>query len=566
MSMRIALLITLVSLVACGATPADDPVAGRKSFRQQCMLCHTAEPDDGGGALGPSLSGVVGRKAADAEGFGYSRALAASKLVWDEATLDRFLAAPTKVVPGTSMTNAVPDEADRANLISYLRGVKGGTTTASAAPREGAAATATSTGNGADWRNDQPGRVYRIDAAKLPPPFATKATRNSVKVVEKPKDAKLSVPPGFKVDVFASNLKNPRVLRVAPNGDVFLSEPGAGRIPVLRPSADGTKAASVEEFAKGLERPFGMQFHPAGPEPKWLYVAEVNRVVRYPYTNGDRKAKPGMQIVVRQLYPDRGGGHSTRDLAFSPDGRRLFVSVGSESNVAEEMKKKNSAEVKAWEAQHGLGATWDTEENRAAVLVFDPVGRGVKLFATGIRNCVGLTMQPATGDLWCTVNERDNLGNDLVPDYSTRVKEGGFYGWPWYYLGDHEDPRLKGERPDLAGKAIVPDVLYTAHSAALSLAFYPQSTGKSAFPPEYVGDGFATLHGSWNREVRAGHKVVRVRMKDDVPTGEYEDFLTGFVLADGQAWGRPVGVAVAHDGSLLVSEDGNDTIYRISRE
>jgi glucose/arabinose dehydrogenase len=185
-------------------------------------------------------------------------------------------------------------------------------------------------------------------------------------------------------------------------------------------------------------------------------------------------------------------------------------------------------------------------------------------YANGIRNCVGLSLQPATGDLWCTTNERDALGDDLVPDYSTRVKEGGFYGWPWYYLGNYTDPRHAGARPDLAGKAIVPDVLMAAHSAALNLSFYPANRGASAFPKEYAGDAFVVMRGSWNRAARTGHKIVRLRMKNNEPTGAYEDFMTGFVVDDNSAWARPTSTTVAADGSLLMSEDGNNVVYRIS--
>ena len=272
------------------------------------------------------------------------------------------------------------------------------------------------------------------------------------------------------------------------------------------------------------------------------------------------------EVVVPQLYSSKASGHFTRDLAFSLDGKRMFVSVGSESNVADTMPKKPLAEAKAWDAARGAtGAAWDNEANRAAVLVFDAAQPGApKLFATGIRNCVGLTMQPVKGELWCTTNERDMLGDDLVPDYTTRVKQGGFYGWPWYYMGKNEDPRLKGERPDLAGKAIVPDVPFQAHSAAVNLAFYTATSGASVFPKQYLGEGFAVLHGSWNRAFRTGHKVVRVLMKNGVPTGEYEDFMTGMIADDGNAWGRPVGATVAKDGSLLISDDGANLIYRIS--
>jgi glucose/arabinose dehydrogenase len=416
-----------------------------------------------------------------------------------------------------------------------------------------------------DWRNDAPGRVHRIDVNSLAAPFATESARNNPGLVSKPANGKLSVPAGFSVNVFASDLTGPRRMRLAPNGDVFVSETSAGRVRVLRPAANGEKAQTIETFADGLSQPFGIRFYPSGANPQWIYVAELNRVVRFPYQPGDLKARGKAEVVIPELAPDADGGHVTRDIAFSPDGKRLFVSVGSRSNVAEEMSKKSPAEVKAWEAQHGRGAAWDVETNRADVLVFDASApKQPKVFASGIRNCVGLTVQPQTGALWCTTNERDGLGDNLVPDYSTRVKEGGFYGWPWYYLGNHEDPRLKGDRPDLAGQAIVPDVPYQAHSAALTTEFYEQSSGAAAFPAEYVGDAFTAMHGSWNRANRTGHKIVRLRMKNGVPTGEYEDFLVGFIADDGNAWGRPVGVVEAADGSLLLSDDGSNIIYRIA--
>ena len=364
--------------------------------------------------------------------------------------------------------------------------------------------------------------------------------------------------------MFTRDVDGPRVMRIAPNGDIFVAETGQGRIKVLRPSADGASVASSSTFVEGLDRPFGMQFYPAGGRPQWLYVAENNRVLRYAYRVGDTKGASEPEVVVPQLAQTT-GGHYTRDLAFSADGRRMFVAVGSASNVAEDLPKKTPDEIKAWEAEHGLGAAWGDETNRADVLVFD-VGSTApgKPYATGIRNCVGLTIQPGSGDLWCTVNERDALGDNLVPDYSTRVRPGGFYGWPWYYMGDHEDPRHAGERPDLAGKTITPDVPYQAHSAAVGLTFYTASTGRSAFPDEYVGDGFAVFHGSWNRSSRTGHKIVRVPMKNGAPTGEYVDFLVGFITADGKPWARPASVTEASDGSLLMSDDDGDVIYRIS--
>jgi len=239
--------------------------------------------------------------------------------------------------------------------------------------------------------------------------------------------------------------------------------------------------------------------------------------------------------------------------------------VGSASNVAETMAKKTPVEIRAWDGEHGLGAAWDQETDRAAVLVFDAAAPGAaQRYATGLRNCVGLTVQPATGTLWCTTNERDALGDDLVPDYSTRLQRGGFYGWPWYYMGSNEDPRLQGDRPDLRGKVLVPDVPYQSHSASLGLTFYTASAGKSAFPADFVGDAFAALHGSWNRSLRTGYKLVRVRMKNDQSTGDYEDFLTGFIVDNGHVWGRPVATAELKDGSLLLSEDGRNVVYRIS--
>lgn len=541
-----------------------DVSAGRAVFRSQCTVCHTAESSDEGGAQGPDLNGVFGRKAASTS-FAYTKALKDSNLTWDAATLDRFLAAPTQVVPGTNMVVAVPHKDDRDHLIAYFRSLKDSSVQQEQPEAAKNAPKSSGTSATADWRNDAPGRVHRIDVNGLAAPFATESARNNPGFVAKPANAKLSVPAGFAVNVFASDLTGPRRMRLAPNGDVFVSETSAGRVRVLRPSANGETAQKIETFADGLTQPFGIRFYPNGSNPQWVYVAELNRVVRFRYQRGDLKARGKAEVVIPELAPEAGGGHTTRDIAFSPDGKRLFVSVGSRSNVAEQMSKKSPAEVKAWEAQHGLGAAWGVETNRADVLVFDAnAPKQPKVFASGIRNCVGLTVQPQTGELWCTTNERDGLGDNLVPDYSTRVKEGGFYGWPWYYFGKHEDPRLKGDRPDLAGKASVPDVPYQAHSAALTTEFYEKSSGAAAFPEEYVGDAFTAMHGSWNRASRTGHKIVRVRMKNGVPTGEYEDFLVGFIADDGNAWGRPVGIVEAADGALLMSDDGGNIIYRIA--
>ena len=415
----------------------------------------------------------------------------------------------------------------------------------------------------ADWKLDAPGRVHRIDLAALPAPFATPSSSNGPALTARPANAVLALPPGFRVDLFAANLHGPRKMLVCANGDILVSETYGGRVSVLHPTPDGTRAADADIYLRGLNQPYGLAFYPNADDPKWLYVAETNRVTRYAYRIGDVKPRGAAEAVIPQL--PGGGGHFTRDIVFSPDAAQLFVSVGSASNVAEIMAKKTLQEAEAWESEHGLGAAWGQETNRAAVLVFDAAAPGAaKIYASGLRNCVSLTVQPATGALWCTTNERDALGDDLVPDYSTRVQRGGYYGWPWYYLGSNEDPRLKGDRPDLRGKALVPDVPYQSHSAALNLTFYTASTGKSAFPQSFVGDGFAAFHGSWNRSIRTGYKLVRVRMKNDQPTGDYEDFLTGFIVDNGHVWGRPVATTELKDGSMLLSDDGAGVIFRIS--
>jgi glucose/arabinose dehydrogenase/cytochrome c2 len=559
--------IGLGLLTAAPALGAD-ATAGKTLFRQQCSICHTAEPGDNGGAQGPSLISVYGRPAAGAVGFAYTGALRAAHLTWDAPTLARFLASPTTVVPGSAMVIAVPNESDRDNLVAYfqnLAGTQSAGAASKAGPEAGAPAVAVPAASlrSADWRLDAPGRVHRIDLGALPPPFATPSVRNGPKLIARPANAALAVPPGFHVEPFADNLQGPRKMLVAANGDILVSETVGGRISVLHPTPDGRRAAGADVYLQGLKQPFGLALYPNADHPRWLYIAETNRVTRYPYRAGDVKPGGEAEVVIPQL--PSGGGHFTRDIAFSPDGTLLFVSVGSVSNVADSMSKKPPDEIKAWEIEHGLGAAWDRETDRAAVLVFDAASPGpAKVYATGLRNCVGLTVQPASGALWCTTNERDALGDDLVPDYSTRVQRGGYYGWPWYYLGSNEDPRLQGERPDLRGKVLVPDVPYQAHSASLTMTFYAASGGKSAFPASFVGDALVAFHGSWNRSLRTGYKLVRVHMKNDQPTGDYEDFLTGFIADDGNVWGRPVATTQLKDGSLLLSDDGGNVIFRIS--
>jgi glucose/arabinose dehydrogenase len=407
-----------------------------------------------------------------------------------------------------------------------------------------------------DWRTNKPGVVREITPKDLPKPGATPSAGNPPRIASRPAGALPQVPDGFAVALFAEGLSGPRTLRVAPNGDIFVAETSAGRIRVLR-AADGAAKPSLSEvYASGLNKPFGIAFFPTTGEPKWVYVANTDSVVRFAYRTGDSKAEAAPETIVASL--PHSYGHSTRDIGFSRDDKRMFVSVGSQSNVAEGERPGDAAAI----AQAALGASFGAETDRAAVLAFDPDGKHKTVFATGIRNCVGLAVHPSSGDVWCSTNERDGLGDNLVPDYVTRVREGAFYGWPWYYLGDNEDPRHAGARPDLKGKVTVPDVLIQAHSASLGLVFY----SGAMFGAEYNGDGFAAEHGSWNRSSRTGYKVIRIRLKDGVPTGAYEDFVTGFVVDDKGVWGRPVGVAVAHDGALLVSEDGSGTIWRVSRK
>jgi glucose/arabinose dehydrogenase len=404
-----------------------------------------------------------------------------------------------------------------------------------------------------DWRDDRPGVRRRITVRDLPGPFATPSARNPARVDSEWRGRTPLVPPGFSANLFASGLDRPRLLRTAPNGDVFVAEGFAGRVRVLRPSTDNRKADQVETFAAGLNRPFGINFYPPGPNPQWVYVANTDSVVRFAYRNGDLKARSAPEVVVPALPS---GGHWTRDIAFSSDGQRMFVSVGSRSNVAEHLGQFTPGSL----GSRVAGLLWGDETDRAAVLAFDADGKKRSVFATGLRNCVGMVMHPRTGDLWCSVNERDGLGDNLVPDYVTRVREGAFYGWPWFYLGANEDPRHKAARPDLREQVVVPDVLIASHSAPLQMVFYD---GRQ-FPPGYRGDAFVALQGSWNRAQRTGYKIVRVPLKNGVATGEYEDFVTGFVLDDSTIWARLVGITVARDGALLFSDDGNGTIWRVS--
>jgi len=561
----------LVLLLLASPSQAANPEHGATLFRARCGLCHPTAPGVGG-ARGPNLRGVVGRRAASTD-FAYSAGLTRWARTWTPELLRRYLVDPTALVPGTTMAQKVPGAADRRDLVAYLGtlkaspapGVTPSTTGSGPAPDggvpEGAPHAATGADGGAsgvltgkaafgDWTSDAPGVRRLIRTEDLPPPYATESAHASPRVAPRPAGMAPRAPPGFRVDLFAEGLEAPRQIRVAPGADVFVAETAAGRIRVLRPAEGGVRAAQQWTFADGLDGPFGMAFYPPGPAPEWLYVAENNRVIRFAYRPGQTRASSRPEVIVSRLAPTS-GGHSTRDLVFSLDGRRMFVSVGSQSNVAEWLGRRSPSEIQEWERDRPPGAAWGFEERRADVLVFDPGGGPGRIHATGLRNCVGMAVHPTTGDLWCSTNERDGLGDDLVPDHVTRVREGAFYGWPWYWLGDHPDPRLNGHRPDLAGKVTVPDVLLQAHSASLGMTFRG-------------GEAFAAEHGSWNRARRTGYKVIRIPLRDGVPTGEYEDFLTGFVLDQDRVWGRPVGVAVAADGALLVTEDAGGTVWRVA--
>lgn len=410
--------------------------------------------------------------------------------------------------------------------------------------RTGHPAYLTGTAAFTDYRGQKPGVTRRINVADLPKPQPGQSVDNGPDLVPRPANAWPQAKPGFKVELYASDLVNPRLIRTAPNGDLFVAESRAGLVRIFRGAGKDGRAGQSDVFASGLNKPFGIAFYPLGRDPQWVYVANTDAVVRIPYRNGDLKARGAPQHIADLPGGGllRGGGHWTRDIAFSLDGRKMYVSVGSRSNNDD--------------TDHNL-----REHHRADILEFNPDGSGLRVYAWGIRNAVGIAVDPQTGELWGSVNERDGLGDNLPPDYITRIREGGFYGWPWYYIGGHPDPDHRGKHPELKDKVIVPDVLIQAHSASLQMTFY----GGGQFPREYRGDIFAAEHGSWNRGVRTGYEVIRVPLhQQGRPTGEYEDFLTGFVTADGKVWGRPVGVAVGNDGALLVTDDGSNSVWRVT--
>ncbi len=440
-----------------------------------------------------------------------------------------------------------------------------------------------------DWNQQKPGVRHKITVSDLPAPDPDESVNNTPHVVPRPANAWPIAPPGFKVTLYAGGdaapmqradnkehmalsggtFTMPRLIVTAPNGDLFLADSGAGTLFVLRGSGADGKAAQIEKFATGLDHPFGIAFYPAD-NPRYVYVGNATTIQRFPYHSGDLHATGAAETVVPDIpgYAQlMGGGHWTRDVVFTKDGQHMLVSVGSGSNVDD-------------------ADTHPREFHRADVLEYAPDGKFIKVYASGIRNCVGEAINPITGQLWCSTNERDNLGNHLVPDYVTSVPEGSFFGWPWYYMGGHQDPRLPQpcangtgfnpqmtapltadqakncKRADLSSKVRTPDVLVQPHMASLQMTFYP--THKEQFPESFDGDAFAAEHGSWNRKNRAGYEVIHIPMRDGHATGEYEDFLTGFVTPDGQVWGRPVGVTVAKDGSLFVTDDGTRSVWHVT--
>lgn len=401
----------------------------------------------------------------------------------------------------------------------------------------------------------------------LPPPGATKSTANYSNVIGW-KDGNMPVAPkGFAVSQYATGFQNPRWMYVTPNGDVLVAESNsnftliekagaiikgvnksddlthsADRIVLLRDNdKDGIpdQKDTLLTAENGLNQPFGMLII-----GNWLYVANTDAVVRFPYKTGQTKiTDPGEKLVNLPAGKGfRNNRHWTRNIISNAKNTKIYISVGSSTNIAE----------------NGI----DKEKMRACILEINPNGSGLRVYASGLRNPVGMAWAPGTSTLYTAVNERDELGDDLVPDYLTGVKQGAFYGWPYSYYGNHIDSRIEPQRPDLVKKAVVPDVDLGSHTASLGLAFYTKKT----FPPQYQGGAFIAQHGSWNRSVLAGYRVVYVPFKNGKPSGRPQEFLTGFVadLAANKVYGRPVGVVVLPDGSLLVTDDAGNTIWRVA--
>jgi glucose/arabinose dehydrogenase len=388
----------------------------------------------------------------------------------------------------------------------------------------------------------QPGNVVKtaVGEITLPPPYATESKTKNSKVIGWPEGKMPTAPEGFTVTKFADGFENPRWTYIAPNNDIFVVESGTrsskNQITVLRDKDKDGKFETREVFIDGLNKPFGMLVL-----KDFFYIANTDGLYQYPYKNNPLKLETkGVKIL--ELPAGGYNNHWTRNLLANADGTKIYVSVGSGSNVAE----------------NGI----DKEIRRACILEINPDGTGEKIYASGLRNPVGMDWNPANKELWTAVNERDELGDDLVPDYITSVKKDGFYGWPYSYFGNILDPRMKGQGKDLAAKAIVPDVPVGSHTASLGLAFY----NKSAFPAKYKNGAFVGQHGSWNRSKISGYKVLFVPFANGKPSGKPEDFLTGFISNDEKAevYGRPVAVTVMNDGSLLVNDDSGNTIWKVT--
>ncbi|KQO33338.1 L-sorbosone dehydrogenase [Flavobacterium sp. Leaf82] len=388
----------------------------------------------------------------------------------------------------------------------------------------------------------QPNTVVKtaIGDLTLPPPYATESKTNNSKVIGWTEGKTPTAPEGFTVTKFADGFQNPRWTYIAPNNDIFVVESGTraskNQITVLRDKDKDGKFETREVFIKDLNKPFGMLVL-----KDFFYIANTDGLYRYPYKNNPLKLETqGTKIL--ELPAGGYNNHWTRNIIANPEGTKIYVSVGSGSNVGE----------------NGM----DKEVRRADILEINPDGTGEKIYAAGLRNPVGMDWNPVNKELWTAVNERDELGDDLVPDYVTSVKRDGFYGWPYSYYGNILDPRMKGERKDLAAKSIVPDVPVGAHTASLGLAFYT----KDAFPSKYKNGIFVGQHGSWNRAKISGYKVVFVPFANGKPSGKPEDFLTGFISNTDKAevYGRPVAVTVTPDGSLLVNDDSGNTIWKVS--
>jgi glucose/arabinose dehydrogenase len=543
------LLVTALFLQSAHAS-SD---VGMGYFQRNCAMCHSTT---GAASAGPGLGGILGRAVGGADGYAYSEAMTKAGDAgrrWNASSLGEYLANPAKAIPGTSMPVNVPDAKDRAALVAYL---------STLAPAKITPVFTPVTTGGPTWKEDVPGKLHHLKVSELHAPYATPSAGNAPKVVARPEGALPSVPAGFKINLYATDPDKGRLMIRAPNGDVFVSVPHKGKIKVFR-SSTGEQAETASVFAEGLDRPFGIAFYPTGDNPRYLYVATVNQVIRLPYVKGALQAGAAPEVVVPRLTEAK-GSHSSRTLAFSGDDKLMFVSIGSATNVADTMTAAPPMPLADWERKYAVGAAWGDELDRAVVLAFDAEGGARRTFATGLRNCVGMVLYPPTGELLCSVNERDELGDRLPPDFVTRVAANQFFGWPWYYIGPNEDPRLAGKRPDLKTKVRTPDVLLQAHSAPLGMAPYlPPPGARHAFPKEYEGDVFLALHGSWNAATRTGSKVVRLTMKNGVPTGAYQDFMTGLIVSDKEVWGRPSSVLVASDGALLVDDDASGAIWRI---